>query len=280
METLILTGNEGLIGSYLSKRLNSDGYKIEHALDIRSGFNILDINNLKLDKNTNIDTFIHLASFCKINQCIKNPLLAFKNNVEGIYKCLEFCRLNDIKKFIFTSSSRIVSKEKNPYTASKIFGEELIKGYQECYGIDYVIIRPSSVYGPCIDLTRRLMTEFCIKAFKGEELPIYGNKTKNLSFTYIDDFIEGFMIAMKQKNKIFNIYGDEVRIIDVANKIINLVGRGHVKFYPAETAQPQEVNGKTSEELIQLGYKSKVNIDKGIKKMVDWHKDHTEIWQN
>ncbi|MAG50328.1 hypothetical protein CL621_01645 [archaeon] len=278
--SIILTGSKGLIGNFLLNRLKKEKNKIEYELDLRSGFDILNIDSLKLNRDTQpVDKFIHLASFCKINQCIENPLLAFKNNVEGTYKCLEFCRLNDIKKFIFTSSSRIVSQEKNSYTASKIYGEELVKGYQECYGVDYVIIRPSSVYGPFIDLTRRLMTEFCIKAFRGEELPIYGNKAKNLSFTYIDDFIEGFMIAMKQKNKIFNIYGDEVKIIDVANKIINLVGKGHIKFYPAEIAQPQKIEGKTSEELIKLGYKPKTDINKGIRMMVDWHRDNPESWK-
>ena len=151
----VMTGHKGLIGSFLLKRLIEQGHEPVLLIDKRSGENILDINKIKL--NEPVDIMIHLAAFCKINKCIENPELAFRNNVIGVYRILEFCRKNKIPKIIFTSSSRVLSKEKNSYTASKVYGEELIKGYSQCYGIDYVIVRPSTVYGPFNDKTRRLI---------------------------------------------------------------------------------------------------------------------------
>ena len=87
----ILTGHKGLIGSFLKKRLEEEGHKIVHGIDIREGKNILDIDNLELKDR--IDLMIHAAAHCKINQAIKNPALAYSNNAKGTFKVLEFCRV-------------------------------------------------------------------------------------------------------------------------------------------------------------------------------------------
>lgn len=264
-----MTGHKGLIGSFLLKRLEERGDKAVLLVDKREGENIIDMEKFSL--NEPADIFIHLASFCKINKTIENPELAFKNNVLGIHKVLEFCRKNKIPKIIFTSSSRILSKEKNPYTASKIYAEELIKAYSQCYGIEYAIIRPSTVYGPFNDKTKRLMDIFILNALRGEELKIYGDKNKTLDFTYIDDFIDGFLLAMKQKNQEFNISsGKATKVEYVADLIIKLAGKGVKNFYPAEIAQPQEVE-LDIEKIKNLGFSPKVSIEEGIKRTFSWY---------
>ena len=130
----VMTGHKGLIGSSLLSRLVDREDKPVLLIDKREGNNVLDIDKMKLEDRA--DAFIHLASFCKINKTIENPELAFDNNVLGVYKVMEFCRKNKIPKIIFTSSSRILEEEKNPYTASKIYGEELVRAYSQCYGIN------------------------------------------------------------------------------------------------------------------------------------------------
>src|SRR3989344_2877316 len=158
----VMTGHKGLIGSSLLKKLITDGHEPVLLVDKRDGKNILDINKFELEKPAYM--MIHLAAFCKINQSIENPELPFENNVRGAYEVLEFCRKNKISKIIFASSSRVLNREKNPYTVSKIFGEELAKAYSECWGIDYVIVRPSTVYGPFNDETNRLVDIWILNA--------------------------------------------------------------------------------------------------------------------
>jgi len=274
----ILTGHKGLIGSFLLKRLMERGDTPLLLIDKREGKDILDIGSNQLIEKA--DIFIHLASFCKINKTIEDPELAFQNNVMGTFKVLEFCRKNKISKIVFTSSSRVLSKEKNPYTASKFYGEELIKSYSECYGLKYVIIRPSTVYGPFNDKTRRLMDVFIINALKGEELKIFGDNDKTLDFTFIDDFLDGFLIAMNQNNDNFNIsFGEEVNISRVADIIISLTGKGTKSFCPAEKAQPQKVKVDIS-KIKKLGYSPKIKIEEGIKKTFDWYKENFKEIEN
>ena len=271
----ILTGHKGLIGSFLLERLKQLGHKPVLLVDIRDGKNILDIGKIELKEPA--DLFIHLAAFCKINKTIENPDSAFENNVLGAFNVFEFCRKNKIPKIIFASSSRILKEEKNPYTASKIYGEELCKAYQQCYGIDYVIARPSTVYGPFDDKTRRLVDIFIRNAMQGKELKIYGDENKTLDFTYVDDFVDGFLLAMNQKNKEFDIgSGEETKVDRVAELIIKCVGNGEKIFTEKEIAQPQNVEIDIS-KISELGFKPKISVEEGIKRTVEWYKKNIKV---
>jgi UDP-glucose 4-epimerase len=184
---------------------------------------------------------------------------------------LEFCRKNGIPKIIFTSSSRILSEEKNPYTASKIYGEEICKAYCQCYGINYVIIRPSTVYGPFDDETHRLVDIFIRNAMQGKDLEIYGDETKTLDFTYIDDFVSGILLAMNERNKEFDIAtGKGVNVSYVADLIIKEVGKGKKTFKGAEIAQPQHVEVDIS-EISKRCYMPQISIEEGIRRTVEWY---------
>jgi len=270
----VMTGHRGLIGSFLLERLKREGHVPLLLLDKREDNDIKDIENFRLQEKA--DVMIHLASFCKINKTIENPDLAFENNVLGTYKVLEFCRKNGIKKIISASSSRILSKEKNPYTASKIYGEELVKGYSQCYGMDYLIVRPSTVYGPFNDKSKRLIHVWIINALNGEDLKIMGDENKNLDFTYIDDFLDGFAMVMNEKNAEFDISsGESTKLSQVADQIIRLAGKGTKKFCSPEIAQPQEIDLDTN-AIKKMGFEPKISIEEGIKRTFEWYKKRME----
>jgi len=268
----VMTGHKGLIGSSLLRRLEDQGSQPVLLIDRRAGSNVLDLKDRSLEEST--DMFIHLASFCKINQIIANPQTAFDDNVLGMHTVMEFCRRNEIPKVVFTSSSRVLSREKNPYTASKIYGEELVKGYFDSYGIEYVIVRPSTVYGPFNDLTRRLIDIFILNALRDEELVIFGDRDKTLDFTYIDDFLDGFELAMAQRNEDYDISGGKgVNLEDVADMVIGLAGQGRKVFREPEVAQPQDVEVDIS-KLSALGYRPKISIEEGVRRTFEWYKGH------
>jgi len=274
---IIMTGEQGLIGSYLKKRLEKEGHQILYTPDIRGERkNILNIDQIKVEEK--IDMLIHLAAHCKINESIINPELAHTNNVEGTFKVIEFCRKNNIPKIVFFSSSRILSKEKNPYTASKIYGEELCKAYKSCYGINYVIIRPSTVYGPFWDKTERLMHKFIINALTGKDLIVYGNpETKTLDFTYINDFVDGVMLALQTENEEYDISGgEEYNIHKLAKFIIEKTqSKSKIIIQNEEIAQPQEVKLDIT-KIKKLGYNPKMGIEQGVIETINWYKNNLQ----
>ena len=272
-KNIVLTGHLGLIGSFLKDRLESEGHRITKGIDLREGSDILDIDHLGIEDN--VDMMIHSAAHCKINQAIQNPRLNYVSDVEGTFRVLEFCRKNKIPKVVYFSSSRVLSEEKNPYTAAKTYGEELCKAYHDSYGIDSLIIRPSTVYAPFWDKTERLMHRFITSAFGDENLKIYGNpKTKTLDFTYIDDFVEGVMLAMNNPewNKEYNISGgEESNVYELAEFVIAWIGsKSKIEICDAEVAQPQKVNLDIS-EISKLGYSPKIKLEEGVMKTIDFY---------
>jgi len=273
---IVMTGDKGLIGASLRRRLESEGHEIVMSCDLRSGENILDLRDKVLDER--VDMMIHLAAHCKINQAIKNPENSHINDADGTFAVMEFCRKNNIPKVVYFSSSRVLSVEKNPYTAAKLYGEELCKGYRYSYGIDYLIIRPSTVYGPFWDLTRRLVHIFITNALAGKDLEVYGDpETKTLDFTYIDDFIDGTMLAINDSewNEEYNISGGAYNIRDLAKFIVRETGsNSRVVIKDAEVAQPQQVNLDLS-VVKKLGYRPKIPVEEGIRKCIEWYKDHS-----
>lgn len=270
---ILITGDKGLIGSELKKRLIGEGHNIVRGLDIRSGEDVRDINDLGIEGD--IDMVIHCAAHCKINQAIKYPELPHLNDSDGTFQVLEFCRERGIKKFVFFSSSRILSKEKNPYTAAKIYGEELCKGYKDCYGIDYIIIRPSTVYGPFWDKTNRLIHIFINNALENKDLEVLGNpETKTLDFTHVKDFVEGVMLAINNPewNKEYNISGEEeFKVYDLARFIIDKTkSSSKIIVRGQEIAQPQQVRVDLS-EIKSLGYSPKIPLLGGVEETINWY---------
>lgn len=268
----IITGQKGLIGTALKKRLDEEGNKCILKMDLRDGDDVC--CDMPSSKYT-ADIMFHLAANCKINKCISNPEWGFEN-VLGIHQVLEFCRRNNIPKIVAFSSSRILSKEKNPYTASKLYLEELCKSYAACYNIKYIIIRPSTVYGPFNDQTHRLIDIWIRAALNGDNIKIYGNpKTKTLEFTFIDDFIDGVMLTLKNNewNKTYNLSGGgESNLKELANFIIKETGsNSKINIEPEEIQQPQKVNVNIS-KIKKLGHNPKVSLEEGIKRTIKFYK--------
>jgi nucleoside-diphosphate-sugar epimerase len=278
----IITGNKGLIASFLKKRLDKEGHECVMEIDKRKGFDVCDLLFKDYTINKPVDIFFHFAAQCRINEAIAKPILPHKNNSDGILAVLEFCKKHNIPKIVVASSSRVLSPERNPYVASKIYVEELTKAYADCYGIEYIIVRPSTVYGALFDETSRLINNWLTAAFKNEELKLYGNKDKTLDFTYIDDFVDGVILAINNKwNKIYNISGnEEVNLYELAKKIVSQTrSKSQIKLYPEEKAQPQNVKVDIS-AIQKIGFKPKIYIIQGINKMVVFYNNNPDAWKN
>jgi UDP-glucose 4-epimerase len=266
----VITGQEGLIGRSLKERLDEKGHECVLGVDLRDGKNINKISDYKIEK---ADIFFHLAAHCKINESVDFPEKTFMNNARGAENVFEFCRKNKIPKIVYFSSSRVEHEERNPYTASKLYGEELCKAYKQCYGIDFLIIRPSTVYAPGEDLTHRLMDIWVNNAKQGKDLEIRGDKNKSLGFTYIDDFLDGLDLILEKSewNKDYTICGKSCKLVEVANEIIKQSGsKSKIIYKNAEIAQPQIVENGVSKELIDWGFNPKIDIVEGIRRCLNY----------
>jgi len=300
IKRILVTGSSGTIGTRLCEKLLEENYEIVGVDKKPNKWNnrindltvIRDLRNKQTIKNLpkDIDMVIHLAANARVYNLVIHPSLA-RENFEVLFNTLEFCRKNNIKRFVFASSrevygnSKIVQSEneayvtncESPYTASKIGGEALVHAYHQCYGINFIIIRFSNVYG-MYDDTDRVIPLFIKLTKENKDLVVYG-KEKLLDFTYIDDAISGVLRCVENfdqvKNDVFNIAsGKGISIIELAQLIQKYMnGRSKVIIKENRTGEVVKFIADISKAREKLGYEPKTAIDEGIKKSIQWYKE-------
>ncbi|MCM8767276.1 MAG: dTDP-4-dehydrorhamnose reductase [Candidatus Omnitrophica bacterium] len=154
MKKILITGGNGLVGTYLKKILNGKDYSV-FAFG-KEDLNIIDIEkSYKIFKDLSPDIVIHLAAITDVDYCEKNPDITFLINSKGTenisklsidFNCFLIYLSTD---FIFDGmkNSPYTEKDKpnpiNIYGKSKLIGEEyIIKNCEK-----YLIIRTSRIFG-------------------------------------------------------------------------------------------------------------------------------------
>lgn len=303
MSNILITGSSGMIGTRffetaLKRKYDAWGIdKRKNRWDESLNRRTLIVNLLKEQNLKNlphdIELIFHLAANARVHELVKVPHLSLENAI-STFNILEFARRRDVKGLVFASSREVygnVMKDKpvsedmvtlekceSTYSASKIYGESLVHAYQKNYGIDFVIVRFSNIYG-MYDDSHRVIPLWIRETLNNNDLIVYG-EDKFLDFTYIDDAVNGmFLIADKFhdiKNNTFNIAsGQGTKLIHVAQKIRSLLG-GTNKIL-IEKNRPGEVlryQADTRKIIELLGYRPKICLNEGLNKNIMWYKKY------
>lgn len=299
IKKILVTGSSGTVGTRLCEKLLEENYEIV-GVDLNPNKWNDRINELTIigdlrSKQTfenlpeDVDLMIHLAANARVYNLVIDPSLA-RDNFEMLFNTLEFCRKDNIKKFIFASSREVYGNSRqiihteneayvrnceSPYTASKIGGEALVHAYQQCYGINFIITRFSNVYG-MYDDSDRVIPLFIKLTKKNEDLIVYG-KEKLLDFTYIDDTISGVLKCVENfdqvKNDVFNIAsGEALSIIEVAQLIQKYTNnKNKIIIKENRTGEVVKFIADISKITQKLSYEPKTTIGEGIEKSIEWY---------
>ena len=149
----------------------------------------------------------------------------------------------------------------------------LIRAYGRRFNLEYIIIRPSAVYGPT-DVNKRVSQIFVENALKGTVLKLEGGGESRLDFTYIEDVAMGFVLAMKSdkaKNETFNITRGEGRSLKEFTDILRtLIPALKAEVAPIDMKRPQRGALDISKARKLLGYNPKYSLEEGLKIYVDF----------
>jgi len=296
---ILVTGSSGTVGTRLCEMLIEKGYEVIGA-DWKPNKWKPSVNNITVNADlrdsenlgalpADVDAIMHLAANARVYELVKEPDMA-RDNFLTTYNTLEFARKNKIRSFIFTSSRETYGNDANEihkeemvrvdncesaYTASKIGGEALVKAYWRCYGINSIVLRLSNVYG-MYDDSDRVVPLFIRQAKANEKMTVFG-KDKCLDFTYIDDTVNGLMLALKKiesaKNETINIaYGEGVQLVNLAETIKNLIGSGsEITIKDNRPGEVVRYVADISKAKKLLGYEPKTSFEEGIRKTVEWY---------
>ena len=241
---LLITGCAGFIGSHLCEFLLKRGdiiYGIDNIndyYDVSQKEGNLEIlnkyqnfhlikgdfcdNNIFNQIEETIDAICHLGAMAGVRYSIECPQLYANVNIIGTINLLEYSRQNNIKRFIYASSSSVyglntkipfseddqLKKVNSPYAASKLCTEIYANLYHKLYDINTIGLRFFTVYGP---RGRPDMAPFkFLKAIlSNKPITKFGDGNTQRDYTYIDDIVSGIVASIdksdKIKNEIYNL---------------------------------------------------------------------------
>ena len=220
----LVTGGAGFIGSNLIDTLLGIGHTVvcvdnessdahdkpywnNNSINIRG-----DIRDYTLMSSAmeGVDYVFHLAAEARIQPAIENPINAVSVNDLGTATVLQCARENQVKKFMFSSTSAAYGRNDspnvetqspdplNPYSVTKLNGENLCRMYTELFGLPTVIFRYFNVYGPRQPVRGQyapVLGIFKRQKDAGEPLTIVGDGNQRRDFVHVEDVARANVMA-------------------------------------------------------------------------------------
>ena len=304
----LITGGAGFIGSNLVSRIINEATKVIVIDNLITGsnenlkkfekyenfvFHSHDIQN-HFDPQENIDFVIHLASCASPVAYFNHPINTLKSGSIGTINALGIARKYG-SKFLLSSTSEVYGDPKvtpqpesywgnvNPvgprsmYDESKRFAEAATQAYISEYSLNAKIIRIFNTYGPSMQINDgRVVTNFIVQALKNQDITIYGDGSQTRSFCYVDDTVDGLLLALNyDKPEIFNIGNDnEITIKEFAEFIIEVTNsRSNLVYKDLPQDDPLQRKPDLTKSSKILGYKPLVSLGEGILKTINWVKE-------
>lgn len=251
----LVTGGAGFIGSNLVDKLIKMNWKVvvidNESAECNEKFywnekaenHKLDICDYEFTRKLydEVDYVFHLAAESRLQPAIENPINAVTKNAVGTCTVLQCAREAGVKKVIYSSTSSAYGLNKypnyetdpndclNPYSVSKVAGEELCKLYTNLYGLKTIIFRYFNVYGersPTTGQYAPVLGIFLRQKNAGEPLTIVGDGEQRRDFVHVQDVVNAnVMVAVsnlddRHYGSVYNIgNGENISILEIANMI-------------------------------------------------------------
>ena len=307
----LITGGAGFIGSHLVSKIIDGAEKITVLDNLLTGskkninkfidsanfqFISHDIQN-HYDPEENIDCVIHLASCASPVAYSENPINTLKSGSIGTINALGIARKYN-SNFLLASTSEIYGDPKispqhedywgnvNPvgprsmYDESKRFAEAATQAYISKYKLNAKIVRIFNTYGPNMKLDDgRVVTNFIVQALKNKDITVFGEGLQTRSFSYVDDTVNGIMLASSyQEPDIFNIGNDnEITINQLAQTIIDITNtKSKIIFKDLPKDDPLQRKPDLSKSKQLLNYEPIIGLEKGLEKTIEWIKKNID----
>ena len=230
------------------------------------------------------------ADFLIDNLSIQNSVItnAFKYKVKKLMFLGSSCIYpRNAKQPIKESSllTGILEPTNEAYAIAKIAGIKLCQFYRKQYGVDYVSVMPTNLYGPGDNfhpknshVVAALISKFyeAVKLNK-EEVIIWGTGKPLREFMHVDDLAEGLIFLMENYSEYEHVNigtGKEISITEFAKIIKSISGwKGKIKF---DDSYPDGMPRKVMDinKISKLGWYSKIELEVGLKQAYKWFIDN------
>jgi UDP-glucose 4-epimerase len=236
-----------------------------------------------------VDTVIHLAAFPRAKVVNNNPVEGADVLTAGLLNLLTLSAREKIKRFVYVSSSMVYGDFENGTTEDavcnpqgiygilKYTGELLVRDFCTRHGIEFVILRPSAVYGPR-DVEDRVISKFLVAAMNNRELTVHG-ASEILDFSFVDDVSLAVCQAATSSRSAGNTYnitlGHGYTLLEAAElavKITNSQSQIIVTDKNPDFPSRGALNSNRAREDFQ--FSPTVELETGLTKYYEWLKNN------
>jgi len=307
---VFIAGGAGFIGTHLASKLANDNEIFDNLHNCAfATSNVARHPNVRLIKgdvlhpdalrralDSDIEYFVHAAAIAGVDTVIANPLRVLEVNVKGTFNVVEAALgLPKLKKLVDISTSEVLGKhadnvseiEINPtlsvneprwsYAISKLVGEFIVYSHFVQNSLPTVTLRPFNIYGPN-QIGVGAIHHFAKRAIDHEELVIHNDGSQIRAWCYIDDFVQGTLLAMKSTistGRTYNIGNPRgtVTVRDLAGMIKEIaVSKSPLVFKPIDYSEVTVRIPDISLARGDLGYEPAIDLKEGLRRTVEWYR--------
>lgn len=311
--SILVTGGAGFIGSNLVEYLAKNNAKLIRVIDnLSTGKleNIIDLikkyNNIEFvkgditDLNTcltvldSINAVSHQAALGSVPRSVNNPIKTNLNNANGQLNILWACKIKNIKRVVYASSSSVYGNNVtlpkvedktgmplSPYAVTKCVNELYANVFTKLYNMECIGLRYFNVFGPKQDPNGQyaaVIPKFISLLKKDKRVVINGDGSYSRDFTYIDNVVKANVLALTFKGKIedfgkaYNIgAGGRVTILELYNEICRNVNKD-IKPIFGKLREGDIPHSNASIDLAKkvFNYEPIVKFNEGIVRTVEY----------
>lgn len=304
-KNVLVTGGLGFIGSHIVDNLISDN-NVTIIDNLTTGtlknLNKPEHDNLEIveediryanldDLTSGKDYVFHLAAMTSVPLSVEKPVECSEINLDATVKLLKSTVDNDVKKFIFSSSSSVYGQNKNmplketeppmptsPYASSKASCELYLMSFYDSYGLDYTSLRYFNIFGPRQDKNSQyaaVIPNFISALLEGEQPVIYGDGEQTRDFIFVKDVVQANIKACESDfNGIVNVAsGRKITINELYDIVCETLG------YDVEAKYLPERKGDIKHSLADVSNMAKINYEINfenfkdqLKETINWFK--------
>ena len=279
---VIVFGGSGFLGSHVCDKLTDAGYKVtifdlKKSPYLKQGQKMLvgdimdeDIVNHAVEGNEVLYNFSGIAN---IEENTKRPLDSVKVNIIGNSILLDAAYKNKIKRFVFASSTYVLSSSGMFYRSCKRACEDFIDDYNRMFGLDYTILRYGSLYGPRAD-ERNSIYNYIKQALEVRRIVCSGFPDDIREYINVEDAAHSSIEILKPEyaNQNIMLTGKEsFRVKDLFKMIDEMIGGVEVEYLNNNSLlhysiTPYSFSPKMGKKLVNNPY---VDMGQGILHCMD-----------
>jgi UDP-glucuronate decarboxylase len=309
MQTILVTGGAGNIGSAFVNKLSSMGYMVVVADNLLTGslskvpkeqnvkFIKSDVNNFNdisaLFYTYKFDYVFHFAAVVGVQRTLNNPIWVL-NDIDGIRNVLQLSKNTGVKRIFYSSSSEVYGEpfeipqnefttplnSRLPYAIIKNLGEAFYRAFHTEYNLEYTIFRFFNTYGPN-QSEDFVVPKFIKSAMRGNAITVYGDGKQTRTFCYVDDNVDACLSIFTNNlflNDVVNIGNDvEMTVMDLAKKVVALVNPS-VEIINLPRLEEGDMTRRCPDitKMKEALDRPMTQIDEGIMKLLSFYKSQQQ----